>query len=219
MTLIYHGCLPMVVLLGPSPPPYTFVTGNLNLLPKNWSKSVVHSHDLFEDALKRPITTIPLPATTTPHNGGLPPPNYPTPLPMTTLSSPLHAPNVRGKIWWNVANSGMVGGQKWRPWKLNETWRRLSGISGRKLTSNGKLWICKSTVGTLYDGYLCKVPLPRAPWIQSPGHVTCAAVTECDKHDTCYLQVPRIPTLSDLIRSHAGYSRSTMLQLAPVWLM
>jgi hypothetical protein len=48
---------------------------------------------------------------------------------------------------------------------------------------------------------------------------TCAAVTAPDKPDTCYLQVPRIPTWSDLVRSHAGLARSTMLQLAPIWLM
>jgi hypothetical protein len=28
-----------------------------------------------------------------------------------------------------------------------------------------------------------------------------------------------IPMWSDLVRSHAGFARSTMLQLAPVWLM
>ena len=77
----------------------------------------------------------------------------------------------------------------------------------------------KGCVGTLDDGYQRKVPLPRAPRIQSPSHVTCAAVTAHDKHDTCYLQVPRIPTWSDLVRSHAGLARNTMLQLAPVWSM
>jgi hypothetical protein len=77
----------------------------------------------------------------------------------------------------------------------------------------------KGYVGTLDDGYLPKVLLPRTPQIQSPGHVTCAAVMVRDKRDACYLQVPRIPTWSDLVRSHAGLARSTMLQLAPVWLM
>jgi hypothetical protein len=77
----------------------------------------------------------------------------------------------------------------------------------------------KGCVGTLNGGYLCKVPLPRAPRIQSPGHMTCSAVTEHDKHDTYYLQVPHIPTWSDHVRSHAGFSRSTILQLAPVLLM
>jgi hypothetical protein len=81
----------------------------------------------------------------------------------------------------------------------------------RNLTGEG--------VGTLDEEYLHKVPLPRAPRIQSPGHETCATVTEHDKSDTCYLQVPPIPTWSDLVRSHAGFARSTMLQLPPVWLL
>jgi hypothetical protein len=77
----------------------------------------------------------------------------------------------------------------------------------------------KGCLGTLNDGYLHKVPLPWAPRIQIPGHVTFAAVTKRDKCDTSYLQVPRIPTWSDIVRSHAGFARSTMPQLAPVWLM
>jgi hypothetical protein len=56
------------------PPPYTFVTSNLNILPKIWSKSIVHSPDPFKDACKRPITTIPSSITTTHHDGGLPSP-------------------------------------------------------------------------------------------------------------------------------------------------
>jgi hypothetical protein len=43
----------------------------------------------------------------------------------------------------------------------------------------------KGCVGTLDDGYLCKVLLPRAPQIQSPGPVTCAAVMAREKWDTC----------------------------------
>jgi hypothetical protein len=38
----------------------------------------------------------------------------------------------------------------------------------------------KGSVGTLDGGYLCKVLLPRAPWIHSPDHVTCAAVMARD---------------------------------------
>jgi hypothetical protein len=45
----------------------------------------------------------------------------------------------------------------------------------------------KGCVGILDDGYLRKVPLPRAPQIQSPDHLTCAAVTVRDLRDTCYL--------------------------------
>ena len=68
-------------------------------------------------------------------------------------------------------------------------------------------------VGTQDGGYLNKVPLPRAPLIQS----TAALMT--GNPATCYLQVPRIPTWSDLARSHIGAIRSTMLPLAPRWLM
>jgi hypothetical protein len=84
------------------------------------------------------------------------------------------------------------------------------------LIASGSSW---RRFGTLDDRYLCKVPLPRAPQIQSPGHVTCATVTECDKSDTGYLQVQPIPTWSDLLISRAGFARSTMLQLAPVYLL
>ncbi len=68
-------------------------------------------------------------------------------------------------------------------------------------------------VGTLAGGYLNKVPLPRVPLLQS----TAALMT--GNRDTCYLQVPRIPTWSDLARSHLGAIRSTMLPLTPRWLM
>ncbi len=71
MVCKYHGSLAMAALHGRSPPPYTFVTGDLNFLSKIWSKSVVHSPDTFKDALKRPITTIPPSITTTHHDGGL----------------------------------------------------------------------------------------------------------------------------------------------------
>ncbi len=43
---------------------YTSVTGNLNFLPKIWSKSVVHSLDPSKDTLKRRNTTV-LPSITT----------------------------------------------------------------------------------------------------------------------------------------------------------
>ncbi len=72
MAHMNHGGLPMSVLHGHSPPPYTFVTSNLIFLPKIWSKSVVHSPDLFAETLKRHITTIPSSITTTLHNGSLP---------------------------------------------------------------------------------------------------------------------------------------------------
>jgi hypothetical protein len=74
MVYTNHGSLPMAALHGCSPHPYTFVTGNPIFSPKFWSKSMVHGQDPFEDALKRPITTIPPSITTRHHDGGLPSP-------------------------------------------------------------------------------------------------------------------------------------------------
>jgi len=69
-----HGGLPTAALHGRSPPPYTFVTGDLNFPSKIWSKSVVHSPDPSEATLKRRITTALPSITTTHHDGGLPSP-------------------------------------------------------------------------------------------------------------------------------------------------
>jgi hypothetical protein len=78
----------MAALHGCSPPPYTFINGDLNFLQKNRLKSMVHGPDLFEDALKSPITTILPSITTTHHDGG-----FPSPLSYTLANdgSPLHA--------------------------------------------------------------------------------------------------------------------------------
>jgi hypothetical protein len=48
----------------------------------------------------------------------------------------------------------------------------------------------KGCVGTLKDGYVRNVPLPRAPQIQSANHVTSKKRVTIDSQDTCYLQVP-----------------------------
>ncbi len=75
-------------------------------------------------------------------------------------------------------------------------------------------------VGTLKDGYLHKVPLPRVPLIQSMSeHVASTAAVTSDSHDTCYLQVTRVPKWSNLTRSLAGFSKRTLLPFSPVWLM
>jgi hypothetical protein len=75
MAMMQHGSLPTAALHGRFPPPYTSVTGDLNLLRKIWSKSVVHSPDPSKDTLKRGIiTTLPPSITTTHHDGGMPSP-------------------------------------------------------------------------------------------------------------------------------------------------
>jgi hypothetical protein len=66
-------------------------------------------------------------------------------------------------------------------------------------------------VGTLKDGYVRKVPLPRAPRVQHANSVT------HPEHDTCYLiQVPHIPTWRDLTRSLADLGRRTLLPFSPL---
>jgi hypothetical protein len=74
-----------------------------------------------------------------------------------------------------------------------------------------------AVVGTQDGGYLRKVPLPRIPLQQSTA--LSAGQTPLVNPRTCYLQVPRIPTWSDLTRSHLGALRSSILPLAPCWLM
>ena len=72
-------------------------------------------------------------------------------------------------------------------------------------------------VGTQDGGYLRKVPLPRIPLQQSTALTSYAA--PLGNHDTSYLRVSRIPTWSDLARSHLGALRSSILPIAPRWLM
>ncbi len=68
----------------------------------------------------------------------------------------------------------------------------------------------KGCVGTLKDGYVRNVPLPRAPRIQSANHVTSNKQVVIDSQDTCYLQVPRVPTWRDLTRLLTGLGRNIL---------
>ncbi len=113
MAVTHHGGLPTAVLHGHSPSPYTSVTGNLNLLQKIWSKSMVHSPDPSKDTLQRCITTVPPSITTTHHDGGLPSPlsytlandNPPHPSMPTQCSRQ----NLRDKrLFWN---------DRWTKWE------------------------------------------------------------------------------------------------------
>jgi hypothetical protein len=86
-----------------------------------------------------------------------------------------------------------------RPWYLH------LANSPRVLPRAERPSALKGCVGTLKDGYVHKVPLPQAPWIQRTSQQTTVA------HDACYLaQVPRIPTWSDLTRSLAGLGRKML---------
>jgi hypothetical protein len=65
--------------------------------------------------------------------------------------------------------------------------------------------------------------VPAAPRIQGGGHVTShGPVTRDDvsEPDTCYLQVPLVPTWSNLIRSLTGLGRCPqIIPFSPVWLL
>jgi hypothetical protein len=52
-------------------------------------------------------------------------------------------------------------------------------------------------VGTLKDGYICRVPLPRVPRVQSTSPVTCTTIHRNTAH-TDYLPIAGIPTWSNL---------------------
>jgi hypothetical protein len=78
------------------------------------------------------------------------------------------------------------------------------------------LMVSMAIVGTLQNGYICKVPLPRVvPRIQSASHVTGHGADS----DTCFLQVPLVPTWCDLRRLLQGLGRKQLLPLFPYWLM
>ena len=89
-----------------------------------------------------------------------------------------------------------------RPWYLH------TANSPRVLPRAERPSALKGCVGTLKDGYVRRVPLPRAPRTQHASHVSSHV-----RHmrDTCYLeQVPRIPTWSDLSRSLVGLGRNML---------
>jgi hypothetical protein len=76
--------------------------------------------------------------------------------------------------------------------------------------------------GTLKDGYIQRVPLPRVPRIQSTSSpVACATIHRNPIH-TGYLPIVRIPTWSDLIESLPGFGRCIercIFPFSPVRLM
>ncbi len=114
-----------------------------------------------------------------------------------------------------------------RPWYLHQE------NSPRFLPRTIAPSTLKGCVGTLKDGYIRNVPLPRVPRIQSAilatlepsrcimaGHEPsrCTMVGNASAI-TYYLQVPRVPTWSNLTRSLSGFGRRTLLPFFPVRLM
>jgi hypothetical protein len=69
-------------------------------------------------------------------------------------------------------------------------------------------------VGTLKDGYIRRVPLPRVPRIQSTSHVACTTIHRNPIH-TGYLPIARIPMWSDMIESLSGLGRCIKRYIPP----
>ena len=63
-----------------------------------------------------------------------------------------------------------------------------------------------ASVGTLDDGYIPKVPLPRVPLIQRASHVTHSCV-ELGTYYTCYLEYICVARWIDLTRLLADLGR------------
>jgi hypothetical protein len=95
-----------------------------------------------------------------------------------------------------------------RPWYLH------TENSPRYLPKAERPSTLKGCVGTLKDGYICKIPLPRVPHVQSRSPVACA-VTIMNPTHTGYLPVSRIPTRSDLLGSLTGLGRCIERYIRP----
>jgi hypothetical protein len=87
-----------------------------------------------------------------------------------------------------------------RPWYLH------TKDSPRYLPRAVRPSTLKGCVGTLNDGYIQRVPLPRVPWIQSTSPVACATIHRNTTH-TGYSPIAWIPTWSDMIESRSGLGR------------
>jgi len=79
----------------------------------------------------------------------------------------------------------------------------------------------KGCVGTLKDGYIQRVPLPRVPRIQSAKQIAQSAIsvdcatTHRNPTHTSYLPIERIPTWSELIESLSGFGRCIERYIPP----
>ncbi len=95
----------------------------------------------------------------------------------------------------------------------------LGEPSVRRLANSVRLQAClpRTTkdipVGTLQNGYIQNVPLPRvAPRIQSASHV----MSHGAEPNTCYLQVTRVPMCRDPNRSLKGLGGNGPCLFSPV---
>ncbi len=70
-------------------------------------------------------------------------------------------------------------------------------------------------VGTLENGYVRNVPLPRIPQIQSTSQVA-SALTSRESHVTCYSWITWIPTWSELSCSPEGFDTIPIVHFSPL---
>ena len=95
-----------------------------------------------------------------------------------------------------------------RPWYLH------TQDSPRYLPRAVRPSTLKGCVGTLNDGYIRRVPLPRVPRIQSTSPVACATIHRNPTH-TGYSPIARTPTWSDMIESLSGFGRCIKRYIPP----
>ncbi len=70
-------------------------------------------------------------------------------------------------------------------------------------------------VGTLENGYIRNVPLPRIPQIQSTSQVA-SALTSRESHITCYSRIAWNPTWSELSCSPEGFGTIPIVPFFPL---
>jgi hypothetical protein len=100
------------------------------------------------------------------------------------------------------------------PWYLHQA------DSPRVLPRALKPSAMKGCVGTLKDGYLCEVPLPRVPRNQSNIPVACKSIVTVNPQATGYLQDTRIPLYkNNLKRLLLDVSKLVLAPSSPRWLM
>jgi hypothetical protein len=107
------------------PPHPTLITSDLNWLPKQLSKSVVHGPDLSEGIFKRRITTVPLSSITTTHHDD----GSPTPLSYTLADKNSPLPSMTGfcPLWDSLLHFGrrVLSQLIWVPrlvfWRISTT--------------------------------------------------------------------------------------------------
>ncbi len=101
-------------------------------------------------------------------------------------------------------------------------WRFEQNGNGGANADNNKSWPTSLIVsdysridGTLENGYVRNLPLPRIPRIQSTSQVA-SALTSRESHVTCYLRIAWIPTWSKLSCLPEGFGTIPIVPFFPL---